>query len=281
MAATSPSGPMCSEVLRSFSSPVDALGDRARDEVDAQLARGVARPRHRRAVERLGAGLQVLAVPEDAPLLRQHDEARAVGRGAAHEAVGRLEVASLVRSRRQLHGGGTKYWRLISPSPARLTDESIAESIARMLDALPYRGDGTSPPRGARAAPRADAAPHRSPAAQALALRGRLRARADAVRGHGPRRRAPADLLGGLGPRGPAPLGAHRPAPRPGRAARRRRSRRRPRGLRRSRPRAGRRARSRSSAATAPPTSGRASRRSGPPGSSRWRAARSRSTRAA
>ena len=80
---------------------LDALGDRARDEVDAQLARGVARPCHRRAVERLGAGLQVAAVPEEAPLLGQHDEARAIGRGAAHEAIGRLEIAGLVRGRRR------------------------------------------------------------------------------------------------------------------------------------------------------------------------------------
>ena len=106
---------MCSEVLRSFSSPSTRSDDRARDEVDAQLARGVARPRHRGSVERLGAGLQVLAVAEDAPLLRQHDEARAIGRGAAHEAIGRLEVASFVRGRRELHGGGTKYGRLSLP----------------------------------------------------------------------------------------------------------------------------------------------------------------------
>jgi hypothetical protein len=88
---------------------VDALGDRAGHEVDAQLARRVARPRDRPAVERLGAVAQIGAAAEQAPFLGQHDEARAIGRSAAHEAIGRLEVAGLVRSRRELHGGGTKY----------------------------------------------------------------------------------------------------------------------------------------------------------------------------
>ena len=50
-------------------------------------------------------------------------------------------------------------------------------------DALPVRGDGTSPPGGPAAAARAHAAAARRAPAEALALRRRLRARADALRG--------------------------------------------------------------------------------------------------
>ena len=61
---------------------------------------------------------------------------------------------------------------------------------------LPVRGDG-----GARAGPAAAARPHAGAArrrpAQALALRGRLRAGADALRGRRPRRRRAAALVGG------------------------------------------------------------------------------------
>ena len=70
-----------------------ALGDRAGDEVDAELARGRARPRDRRAVERLGARAQVVAGPEHGPLLGQHDELRAVGGGGADVPVRGREVA--------------------------------------------------------------------------------------------------------------------------------------------------------------------------------------------
>ena len=94
---------MCSDVLRSLSWPVDALGDRAGDEVDRELAGDVARPGHGGAVERLGAGLQVLAAAEHHPLLGEEHERRAVGGRDAHEAVGGLQVARLVGRRGQLH----------------------------------------------------------------------------------------------------------------------------------------------------------------------------------
>ena len=84
---------------------LDALGDRAGDELDAELARDRARPRHRRAVERLRARAQVVAAAERAPLLGQHDELRAVRRGRAREAVRALEVAREVGRAGQLDGG--------------------------------------------------------------------------------------------------------------------------------------------------------------------------------
>src|SRR5215208_3081186 len=46
--------------VRAALGPLDALGDRARDQVDAQLARRRARPRERGPVERLGAGHRLL-----------------------------------------------------------------------------------------------------------------------------------------------------------------------------------------------------------------------------
>jgi hypothetical protein len=70
-----------------------ALGDRAGDEVDAQLARGVARPGERRAVERLGAGGGLLGRAQQRPLLGQDDELGAGGGGRPRQAVGAGEVA--------------------------------------------------------------------------------------------------------------------------------------------------------------------------------------------
>jgi hypothetical protein len=67
--------------------------------------RGLARPRDRGAVERLGALAQVSAAAEDAPLLRQDDEAGTVVGRAADEPVGDLEVTGLVRRRRELDRG--------------------------------------------------------------------------------------------------------------------------------------------------------------------------------
>ena len=58
------------DVLRSLSSPVDALGERAGDEVDAELARRCSRAQFDGgAVERLGARAQVVAAAEHRPLL--------------------------------------------------------------------------------------------------------------------------------------------------------------------------------------------------------------------
>ncbi len=109
----SPSGPTCSDVLRSSSSPS------ARSEIEPATSsmpssRAVAaRPRRpRAAVERLRAGAQVLAAAEHAPLLGQHDELRAVGRGRAREAVRALEVAVEVGGAGQLDGGDAHGFRL-------------------------------------------------------------------------------------------------------------------------------------------------------------------------
>ena len=56
-----------------------------------------------RAVERLGAGEQLLAAGEQVPLLRQRDQLGAVGGGGAHEALGGLEVPGLVVGRVELY----------------------------------------------------------------------------------------------------------------------------------------------------------------------------------
>ena len=85
---------------------LDVLGDRAGDEVDAELARGVTRPRQRGAVERLGAGGGLLGAREHGPFLGQDDEIRARRGGGARESVRGLEVAVAVRSRVELHSSG-------------------------------------------------------------------------------------------------------------------------------------------------------------------------------
>ena len=60
------------------------------------------------------------------------------------------------------------------------------------MSALPLRSDGTAPPRGPAAAARAHAAAARRAPAEALALRRRLRAAGDALRGErADRRRSP------------------------------------------------------------------------------------------
>ena len=122
--------------------PVDALGDRAGDEVDAQLARRRARPRDRRAVERLGTRAQVVAGPEDRPLLGQDDRARAVGSGGA-DLSGRQSRGCVRRRRRvELDGGG-----------AHLLPRAIDWSVNRVLAAYPRACDGRRMPD--RAPPRA------------------------------------------------------------------------------------------------------------------------------
>ena len=84
---------------------VDALGDRAGDEVDRRARARCARAQLKgRAVERLGAGGGLLGRAEHGPLLRQDDELGARGGGRAHEPVGRREVALAVRRGVQLDG---------------------------------------------------------------------------------------------------------------------------------------------------------------------------------
>ena len=56
-----------------------------------------------RAVERLGAGRQLLAGGEQVPLLRQGDELGAVGGGGAHQALGGGEVPRLLAGRVELY----------------------------------------------------------------------------------------------------------------------------------------------------------------------------------
>jgi len=86
---------------------LDALGDRAGDEVDAERLRGLRGPRGRLAgPDPLGGGAQVVAGSDRRPLLGQDDERRAVGGGPAHEAVGLLQVGGLVGPGVELDGGG-------------------------------------------------------------------------------------------------------------------------------------------------------------------------------
>ena len=74
----------------------DALGDRARQQVDAERPRPAAGGGQARAVERLGARREVLPGREQVPLLRQRDELRPVGRGGADQpsAAARLRALS-------------------------------------------------------------------------------------------------------------------------------------------------------------------------------------------
>ena len=113
--------------------------------------------------------------------------ARAVGRGAAHEAVGRLEVAGLVR--RSPSAGRRRHavWRLVSPSPARLTDRVNRgeHSQHARRAALPGRWASAAPPGSP--APGADAAPLGRRPLKRWRYVGRLRARADALRRRGAR----------------------------------------------------------------------------------------------
>ena len=80
--------------MKAFSAA--ALGDAAGEQVDAELARPAAGGGQAGAVERLGAGQQLLAAGQQVPLLRQRDELGAVGRGGPHQALGGVEVAGLV-----------------------------------------------------------------------------------------------------------------------------------------------------------------------------------------
>ena len=86
--------------------PGDALRDRAGHEVDAELPRGRARPGQGGPVERLGARGRLLRRPQHGPLLRQHHELGARGRGRAREPVGGGEVALAICGGRELDGGG-------------------------------------------------------------------------------------------------------------------------------------------------------------------------------
>jgi hypothetical protein len=78
--------------VREELAPRDPLGDAAGEEVDAELPRPAPRGRDDRAIERLGAGGEVLTRGEQAPLLREDDELGAVGGGGTNEPLGGREV---------------------------------------------------------------------------------------------------------------------------------------------------------------------------------------------
>jgi hypothetical protein len=79
------------------------LADAAGEQVNAQLARPAASGGEARAVERLGAGQQLLALGQQVPLLRQGDQLGAVGRRRAHQPLGRGQVAGLLTVRVELY----------------------------------------------------------------------------------------------------------------------------------------------------------------------------------
>jgi hypothetical protein len=86
---------------------LDALGDAAGDEMDAELTRPRAGGGDRRAVERLGELAQLLGGAEQAPLLGEHHELGAVGGGGADDAFGGIAVRAEVGGRVQLDNGGS------------------------------------------------------------------------------------------------------------------------------------------------------------------------------
>src|SRR6185312_3056116 len=114
--------------VRELVPPLAQLGDRAGHEVDAELARGRARPVDRApALDRLRALAVVVVGAQDVELLGQNDQLRAVRRGRARQAVGGLEVAVLVFCGVELYSSGPHR----CPLPlSGLTDESI-QSLAR------------------------------------------------------------------------------------------------------------------------------------------------------
>ena len=105
-------------MLEAFS-PSPALGDAAGEQVDAELARPAAGGGQAGAVERLGAGDELLAAGQQVPLLRQRDQLGAVGGGRAHQALGRGQVPGLVAVRVELYGGCAQ------PHRPSLIDQSI------------------------------------------------------------------------------------------------------------------------------------------------------------
>ena len=169
-----------------------ALGDRAGDEVDRRARARVSRAqRDRPAVEGLGAGERsrltrrgCRAARAAPPARRRRRRRRARGapptRGCDPRVVRRL----------QLNGGGPHVTLL----PERLTDQSIW-SVLRAHARPPSARRRRARARSAAAAERACRRCAR-PAAEALALRGRVPAGPDAVRGRRARGRRAAALVG-------------------------------------------------------------------------------------
>ena len=121
---SSPSGPTWTRRVAP-ARLVGQLGERARHEVDAQLARDAARPLEDRPVERLRARDRLLRCAQHGPFLRQHDQLRAGPRRLPGQPVGGREVAVAIRGRLQLNGGGSHEVLL----PNGLTRQSVAEHI--------------------------------------------------------------------------------------------------------------------------------------------------------
>ena len=78
--------------VRELLPPAQLLEDRAGDDLDAQLARGLARPGHGGTVERFGRFAQLLLGAHRGPLLGEYDQLSALGGRRAREPVGGGEV---------------------------------------------------------------------------------------------------------------------------------------------------------------------------------------------
>jgi hypothetical protein len=106
--------------------PVAALGDGARHQVDAELARQLSGPADRAPVQWLGAREVVGGGAADVESLRQHDQLGAVRGGGPDMALGRREIPLGVGGRLQLDGGGPHHppgpFSLPALIRARLTD---------------------------------------------------------------------------------------------------------------------------------------------------------------
>ena len=116
------------ELLASLAS----FDDRAGDQIDAELARGFARPGDRGPVERLGTAHVVVVLAEHVELLRKDDQVCSIGRSVPYEPVRRGHVLPLVVRRVELYG------RCPHLSPLRLTDQSIQSTASHKLLGCPF-----------------------------------------------------------------------------------------------------------------------------------------------
>src|SRR5262249_16018479 len=87
---------------------LSALGDAAGEQVDAKVAGPATRRRQARAVERLGAGGQLLPSGQQVPLLGQDDEFGPITGSRTYQALGGGEIAILFPVRVQLYGGNAQ-----------------------------------------------------------------------------------------------------------------------------------------------------------------------------
>ena len=82
--------------VRELLAPLALLDDRAGDQVDAQLAGGLARPADRRAVQRLGPRGIVVVRAENIEFLGKDDQLRAIGGSCSRQLISGREVPVLV-----------------------------------------------------------------------------------------------------------------------------------------------------------------------------------------